>query len=100
MSHYGVDGSVVLIAERGLYEEDETKGQEEPLAPWPTLDLSGLMSSMETELPFTPHRGPGAFEKSDDAKKRIREDGGYYGIICTAQSIGLLNSSITCYLYA
>ena len=65
-THYGVDQPTVLIAaERGLREEEETEGQEEPLAPCPTLDLNVLLCQMETELPFVPCGGPGAFGKHD-----------------------------------
>lgn len=68
-SLYGLDQPAVLIAEeRGLHE-DETKGQEEPLAPCPTLDLNGRVCQVETEWSFIPHAGPGASEKANDTKE-------------------------------
>lgn len=35
-------------------------------------DLKGLMCQRETEQPSRPHRGPGAFEKAEDAQKDQR----------------------------
>ena len=34
---------VLIATERGLHEEDETEGQEEPLAPCPTPDFNVLI---------------------------------------------------------
>ena len=53
MPHCGVDQPAVLIAaERGVREEEETEGHEEAMAPCPTLGLNVLMCQMETELPL------------------------------------------------
>lgn len=44
-SHDGDQPAVLTAAERGLHEEDETEGQEGPLAPCPTLDPNGFVSN-------------------------------------------------------
>lgn len=67
--HYGVSQPVVLIAaERGLPEEDETQGQKDPLAPCPTLDLNDSCP-METDCPSCLMAAQELFEKADGPKE-------------------------------
>lgn len=68
--HYDIEPAVLIAAERGLHEEDETKGQEEPLAPCPTPDFNVLMYQIKTELASVPHGRLGASEKADDPRAR------------------------------